>query len=263
LPADRAGADRTTVGPDRVPATAMSLSRSLVPTVTVLALAASSAAAAGTTYAASAPTAPAVQRLAVLERAHDVFVAPDRDAERRTRVARRRPITGVVTVLPVLREVTGAGGVRWLRVLLPGRPNGASGWITARATRRGTTEWRIRASLASRRVTVFHRGRAVRTFRAVIGARETPTPRGRFFVEENVRLGPSRAGAPYALALSARSGVLQEFDGGPGQIALHGLGGVGGVLGTAASHGCLRLGDRAITWLSRRIVPGTPVTIGA
>ena len=77
-------------------------------------------------------------------------------------------------------------------------------------------------------MTVLHRGRTVRTFRAVIGARSTPTPKGRFFVEENVRLGSSRVGAPYALALSARSGVLQQFAGGPGQIALHGLGNVGG-----------------------------------
>jgi len=37
--------------------------------------------------------------------------------------------------------------------------------------------------------------------------------------------------APFAL--SARSDVLHEFDGGSGQIALHGLDHVGGVLGTA------------------------------
>ena len=35
-------------------------------------------------------------------------------------------------------------------------------------------------------------------------------------------LDASAAGGPYALATSARSNVLQEFEGGPGQIALHG-----------------------------------------
>jgi lipoprotein-anchoring transpeptidase ErfK/SrfK len=55
--------------------------------------------------------------------------------------------------------------------------------------------------------------------------------------------------------------VLQEFDGGPGQIALHGLSNVGGVPGTAASHGCVRLDDAVMRWLAYRIGPGTPVTI--
>jgi lipoprotein-anchoring transpeptidase ErfK/SrfK len=74
-------------------------------------------------------------------------------------------------------------------------------------------------------------------------------------------LRSSDVGAPFALALSARSEVLQEFDGGPGQIALHGLSNVGGVPGTAVSHGCIRLGDAVMRWLVVRIGPGTPVTI--
>lgn len=69
------------------------------------------------------------------------------------------------------------------------------------------------------------------------------------------------AGGPYALATSARSNVLQEFDGGPGQIGIHGLQNLGGRPGTAVSHGCVRLTDRAITWLAARIGPGVPVTI--
>jgi lipoprotein-anchoring transpeptidase ErfK/SrfK len=96
-----------------------------------------------------------------------------------------------------------------------------------------------------------------------VGKPSTPTPQGRFFVEETLVLGGGAVGAPYALALSARSNVLQQFDGGPGQIALHGLDNVGGVPGTAASHGCMRLARRPITWLAARIGPGVPVTIRA
>ena len=40
------------------------------------------------------------------------------------------------------------------------------------------------------------------------------------FVEEGVRLSGSASGGPFALATSARSEVLQEFEGGPGQIAV-------------------------------------------
>jgi lipoprotein-anchoring transpeptidase ErfK/SrfK len=110
-------------------------------------------------------------------------------------------------------------------------------------------------------VIVLRDGRRARTFRAVIGTPETPTPLGRFFVEETVRLRRDAVGAPYALALSARSNVLQEFAGGPGQIALHGTDNIGGVPGTAASHGCIRLDTPAITWLAAHIGSGVPVTI--
>lgn len=69
------------------------------------------------------------------------------------------------------------------------------------------------------------------------------------------------AGGPFALALSARSNVLQEFEGGPGQIAIHGRDLLGGDLGQAESHGCVRLASTAIAWLAARIGPGVPVTI--
>jgi len=91
---------------------------------------------------------------------------------------------------------------------------------------------------------------------AVVGAPSTPTPQGRFFVEESVRMPAGTPGGPFALALSARSNVLQEFEGGPGQIALHGLANLGGRPGTAASHGCVRLANSNIRWMAGRIPPG-------
>jgi lipoprotein-anchoring transpeptidase ErfK/SrfK len=76
-------------------------------------------------------------------------------------------------------------------------------------------------------------------------------------------MAPGQAGGPFALALSARSNVLREFEGGPGQIALHGRNNLGGTLGTAASDGCVRLSTASIDWLAARIGPGTPTTIYA
>lgn len=110
-------------------------------------------------------------------------------------------------------------------------------------------------------MTVESRGRPVRTVEVVVGAAPTPTPDGLFFVEEVLRLNASAVGAPYAFALSARSNVLQRFDGGPGQIALHGLGNIGGVPGTATSHGCVRVTSEMLGWMVTRIGPGTPVRI--
>lgn len=108
---------------------------------------------------------------------------------------------------------------------------------------------------------VYRNGRPVRTVEAVVGKPSTPTPHGEFFVEEAIRLRAVDVGAPFAVALSARSNVLQEFAGGPGQIGLHGLANVGGVLGTAVSHGCVRLDNDVMRWLVAHVGPGVPVTI--
>jgi lipoprotein-anchoring transpeptidase ErfK/SrfK len=213
---------------------------------------------------APAGTAPATrpassQALVVLLGDHVARRSPNADGGRIEAVAARRPLTRSRTVLPVLGH--GGPGDTWLRVRLPGRPNGHTGWISSARTRSNSTPWRIVVSLAARKVIVSREGRIVRRFPAIVGKASTPTPRGTFFVEEALRLSPSAPGAPFALATSARSNVLQEFDGGPGQIALHGTDHLSGTLGTAASHGCIRLAPQAIAWLASRIGAGVPVSI--
>jgi lipoprotein-anchoring transpeptidase ErfK/SrfK len=218
----------------------------------------------GSGVAAGAAPAPVVrpwtsQPLVVLLGGHVARRAPRANAGRIETVSARRPLTGSRTVLPVL----GSRGSHdaWLRVRLPGRPNGHTGWISASRTRLTSTPWQIVVSLPRRQVVVLRAGRVVREFAAIVGKPSTPTPAGTFFVEEALKLSPSASGAPYALATSARSDVLREFDGGPGQIALHGTGNLSGTLGHAESHGCVRLSPHAISWLARRIGAGVPLTI--
>jgi lipoprotein-anchoring transpeptidase ErfK/SrfK len=211
--------------------------------------------AAGAASARAAIIAPS-QQLVVLVSAHQARSAPASGSTARDLVPATTPITGARTELPVI----GRSG-DWLDVMLPGRPNGRTGWISRSATVLTTTQWHIVVDASTRRVTVYRAGRAVKVFAAVVGAPATPTPRGTFFVEESVALSGKQVGGPFALALSARSDVLQEFAGGPGQIALHGLDNIGGVLGTAASHGCVRLADSSMRWLAARIGPGVPVTV--
>jgi lipoprotein-anchoring transpeptidase ErfK/SrfK len=201
------------------------------------------------------------QTLAILLGSHAAMSAPEESSTALELVRAKRPITEERTVLPVIGHTSGPDGGGWLQVLLPGRPNGHTGWIKLRATRAARTSWHIVVDTTTRRVTIYYKGRSVRVFKAVVGKPATPTPRGEFFVEEVIQLRAGDVGAPYALALSARSNVLQEFAGGPGQIALHGLRNVGGVLGSAVSHGCVRLANAAMRWLNVRIGPGTPVTI--
>ena len=219
------------------------------------------AAGAGCALAGPAPAAvPASQPTVALLTDHGARTAPDRRARRIETGAARRPLTRVRTVLPVLDDEAGRGGSAWVRVRLPGRPNGHSGWIRARNTRRSATAWHLAIDVSARRVTVYNRGAVQRRFRAVVGKPSTPTPRGRFFVEEAIATSAPHGG-PFALATSARSAVFQYFEGGPGQIALHGTHNLSGAPGTAASHGCVRLRTRDITWLARRIGAGVPLTI--
>jgi lipoprotein-anchoring transpeptidase ErfK/SrfK len=214
--------------------------------------------------AVAAPTPARVQstqELVVLLSAHQAYRSPDVLSPRMALVAMRRPITGAPTTLPVLARFIGAHRMRWLRVMLPGRPNGSTGWIAQRGTSPLVTPWRIGVDLKARLVIVYRDGSIAREFRAVIGKPSTPTPTGVFFVEESVRMPAGQSGGPYALALSARSNVLQEFEGGPGQVAIHGSVNLDAPLGTAASFGCIRLANASVDWLSTRIGPGTPVMI--
>jgi lipoprotein-anchoring transpeptidase ErfK/SrfK len=203
----------------------------------------------------------ASQQLAVLLTTHAAHQEPEAGSAQTEVLPSRRPITGERTTLPVTGSLTGADGVRWLQVMLPGRPNSSTGWIAQQGTREVMTGWQIMVNLVARRVSAFRNGRVVRTFPAVVGKSSTPTPTGTFFVEETLKMSVGEPGGPFALALSARSNALQEFEGGPGQIAIHGRDNLGGALGSAVSHGCVRLSTASIDWLAGRIGPGIPVTI--
>jgi lipoprotein-anchoring transpeptidase ErfK/SrfK len=216
----------------------------------------------GSAFGADTPTrVQAAQQLAELLSGHAAHSAPAAGSLKVAFVRDRRPITGEQTTLPVIGHATAPNATVWLRVMLPGRPDGSTGWIAKAGTRELVTGWRILVALGARRVTVYREGYRVRTFQAVVGKLSTPTPTGQFFVEETVQIEPGEADGPFALALSARSNVLQEFEGGPGQIGIHGREGLGGTLGRAESHGCIRLATASIDWLAARIGPGTPVKI--
>jgi lipoprotein-anchoring transpeptidase ErfK/SrfK len=210
--------------------------------------------------AQASPRVPASQQLAVLNHDTEAFRRPGGGGGSAGELTETRPITGERTVLPVVSATT-IHGAKWLQVLLPGRPNSHTGWIEASIVTQTATEWRIVVDLAARTVTVYYDGQMTRTFSAVVGKPSTPTPTGSFFVEETVPLAADLGGTPFALALSARSDALAEFEGGPGQIALHGIANIGGIPGTAVSHGCVRLATADIAWLGAHISSGVPVTI--
>jgi lipoprotein-anchoring transpeptidase ErfK/SrfK len=211
--------------------------------------------------AAAAPRVATSQALVALLGDHVARAAPSARGSRIETVAARRPLTRARTVLPVLGQRSNRRAGSWLRVRLPGRPNGHTGWISAGRTRQASTPWQLTIKLSSRQLTVYRGGHVRRQFRVVIGKPSTPTPRGSYFIEEALALSSYETGGPFALATSARSNVFQEFEGGPGQIGIHGTSNLSGAPGSAASHGCIRLRTKAITWLARRIGAGVPLTV--
>jgi hypothetical protein len=156
------------------------------------------------------------------------------------------------------------GGVRWLKLRLASRPNNSAAWVPASRTRLLRNPWRVVVSVENRRVSVFRNGRLRSSFRAVVGAPDTPTPRGLFAIYERVRQpDPNGFLGPFALHLTSHSRVLDNYGGGPGRVAIHGRGGASlyDPLGSARSHGCIRVGSGRIVALARMLPLGTPVRV--
>jgi len=209
---------------------------------------------------AFAPAAPAT--IARLVAATPALSAPDGAgvvAQLQTSI---RP-GGGSTELMVLGRRRVAGN-DWLRVRLPERPNGSAGWIDGDAAVVSTTPWRVVVSTERKTLSVFWNAQEVKSFRVVVGAPGSPTPRGLFAVAERIPLAnPDGFFGSWILTLTAHSTVYQHFDGGDGLVAIHGRGGSSLLvpLGTAKSHGCVRLDNGAVDWLARVAVPGTPVDV--
>jgi L,D-transpeptidase catalytic domain len=150
-----------------------------------------------------------------------------------------------------------------IRVLLPQRPNGTSGWIDANLVELTRTPWRINVSLRARTVALLRNGRVLDTWSAVIGKPSAPTRRAVRDRRGVRQPSPNEFLGTWALLLTAFSPVLHNFDGGPGQVAIHGRGGASLLdpLGSARSHGCIRIDNGAVDLLAADAAEGTPVQI--
>ena len=150
----------------------------------------------------------------------------------------------------------------WVRVQLPKRPNGSQGWVPREAVALAATSVRIRVRLGAKRVEVVREGKTIKSFKAAVGTGNTPTPTGGFAVQDPVTAGPAQSSylGPYIITLTAYSTVLRSFMGGDGLVAIHGTN-APSQLGTAASHGCVRVSNSAIRTLRTFAEPGIPVDI--
>jgi hypothetical protein len=151
---------------------------------------------------------------------------------------------------------------RWYRVQLPLRPNGITGFVRAKAVSVHKVSTRIEIDLSAKSLVVYRRGRKLMHMRTAVGARATPTPTGRYYVNQRLRTtDPSGPFGPGALGISAFSPVLTGWTQG-GPIGIHGTN-VPSTIGKAVSNGCLRVPNAKILRMFDEVPAGTPVVIRA
>jgi lipoprotein-anchoring transpeptidase ErfK/SrfK len=173
----------------------------------------------------------------------------------------RLNVNGVPTILSIRGAIVDAACLpRSYLVQVPRRPNGVTGWVAAATVTVGRVRTRIVVDLSRKQVTLYRDGRKVLSSTAAIGAPATPTPTGRFYV--NQRLIPTDPTGPYgpgAVGISAFSDVLTGWTQG-GPIAIHGTNAPWSI-GKAVSNGCIRLPNDTLRRVFSEALAGTPVLI--
>ncbi len=150
---------------------------------------------------------------------------------------------------------------RWIRLYMPTRPDGRTGWVRSRAVLVLRNPYRIEVRLRRHRLVLWRGDHRIFRTRIVGGAPATPTPRGLFYVTQLLKPpDPNGAYGPFSFGLSAHSRVLREFAGGNGQVGIHGTN-EPWLIGRNVSHGCIRVANGAIRRLARLLPLGTPVWI--
>jgi hypothetical protein len=187
---------------------------------------------------------------------------------------RSRPVTQARTIarlhwltedrLPeiyiVLAGWVDAHGHSWVKIRVPKRPNGVTGWVP-RGSLRPYTIVREFLDIDRRRLraTLYRSGQPVMSTRIGIGTSANPTPTGHFYIREKFRVTSSPVYGPYAMGTSAYAPRLTDWPGG-GVVGLHGTTQPSLIPGRP-SHGCIRLRNASITRLYRLTPRGTPMHI--
>ena len=151
----------------------------------------------------------------------------------------------------------------WLEVQLPIRPNGQTAWIPAVDYALSATNVRAEVWLGAAEVRVFDGPDEIAATSAVVGAAETPTPIGRFYVAAKKQNAPEEFWlGPWALVLSSYSETLPSFSGGLPVIAIHGTNHPE-LMGEAITFGCVRVTNDVIEFLAEQVPIGAPVDVYA
>jgi len=198
-------------------------------------------------------------RWAPLLRAVAVRSTPDERAPAIETLGLKTP-EGTSNLVPVLGRRQDRRGTLWLQVRAPALPDNVEGWVP-RAALGGYTlvHTRLVIDLERFQATLFARGKPVFTAPIGVGKPDSPTPRGEFYIRNELRAYRSPFYGPIAFGTSARSRVLTDWPAG-GFVGIHGTDRPD-LLPGRVSHGCIRLRNADIVQLARLLPVGTPLTI--
>ena len=167
---------------------------------------------------------------------------------------------GTTNIVLVLGDAERAAGRLWVKVRFAGVPDDVRGWVP-RSSLGGYTPVRTRLIVDRRRLTATllrDRRRVLRT-RVGIGTPSTPTPRGHFYVRNQLRRYRSPFYGPIAFGTTARSMGVSDWPAG-GFVGIHGTNQPELIPGRV-SYGCIRMANADILRLARLMPVGTPLTV--
>ena len=150
----------------------------------------------------------------------------------------------------------------WLRVRLPVKPNGTTGWVKASSLSdfQPVNTW-LRVSTKTFKATLIKNGKRVFSASIGVGQSQWPTPKGQFYVRAKLEKYGAKGSfyGPLAFVTSATSPTLTDWPGGA-VVGIHGTSQPGLIPGKI-SHGCVRLKNADILKLAKLMPVGTPITI--
>lgn len=154
------------------------------------------------------------------------------------------------------------GEDHWVQVERPGAPNHREAWVRVADVTLSSTTTRIDIYLDERELDLSLDGEVQLTHTVAIGALESPTPLGVFWVTDplDFTANPSGVYGAYALGMNGWSETLDTFNGGPPQLAIHGTN-EPQLLGKSVSNGCIRLPNDVMVEVADAAPAGTPVVV--
>jgi lipoprotein-anchoring transpeptidase ErfK/SrfK len=167
-------------------------------------------------------------------------------------------------VARLMRRLTSSTDDRTLRaktVEVPAKVNANDVWAAQPVA--------VTVARDGKQVRLFRRGKMVRTYTVAVGSPEFPTPTGRYVVQ-SMQKNPAWnvPNSEWAGALAGetipggdpRNPLVARWIGFNGSVGFHGTASSGS-LGTAASHGCIRMAPADVIDLFERVSTGTPVLV--
>ncbi len=155
-------------------------------------------------------------------------------------------------------------GTEWIQVELVGSPNHRQAWVRADDVETSSTDVAVHIYLEERELELMNGDDIALASEVVIGAPESPTPPGTFFLTDPLDFSsnPSGVYGAYALGTNGYSETLDEFNGGDPQIAIHGTD-QPELMGQNISNGCIRVPNDIVLELADAMELGTLVIVHA